>query len=362
MENPPSPQNDIRKRKADHLALVASGQVDFQQKGNLLEEVTLVHHALPDMRVEDVDLSTPLLGKTLSAPVLVAGMTGGTPEAAAVNRDLARAAQTLGIGFGLGSQRAMALHPELAWTYEVREVAPSILLLANLGMVQAREMTTAAIRELVKAVGADALCIHLNPAMELIQSNGDRDFRGGRETLRRLSGELGIPIVAKETGCGISRAAGLAAKEAGVSAIDVSGAGGTSWVGVETRRAADEKNAANENLGREFWDWGIPTAASVALLADLNLPLIATGGLRNGSDIARAIALGATAGGLAGAALRAQHEGGNDGALKFLQGIVQAVRAATFLCGCGKPSDLRTVPKVLGSQLLSWIQQGSSII
>jgi len=194
----------------------------------------------------------------------------------------------------------MALHPELAWTYEVREVAPSILLLANLGMVQAREMPTGAIRELVNAVGADALCIHLNPAMELIQSNGDRDFRGGRETFRRLRGELGIQIVAKETGCGISRAAGLAAKQAGVSAIDVSGAGGTSWVGVETRRAADEQNAANEQLGREFWDWGIPTAASVAMLADLNVPLIATGGLRNGSDIARAIALGATAGGLAG--------------------------------------------------------------
>jgi len=346
-------QPDIRKRKADHLALVASGQVDFRQKGTLLDEVMLVHQALPEMHLDEVDLSTPMLGKALRAPVLVAGMTGGTPEAAAVNKDLALAAQTLGLGFGLGSQRAMLLHPELAWTYQVRDVAPDILLLANLGFVQARQMTTAAVRELIKAVGADALCIHLNPAMELIQAGGDRDFRGGVETLRRLSNELGIPIIAKETGCGISREAGIAARDAGVAAIDVSGAGGTSWVGVETKRA-DPREGAIE-LGEEFWDWGIPTAASVAMCADLGIPIIATGGLRSGSDVARAIALGATAGGLAAPALRAQREGGYDGALRFLQSVVASVRTATFLSGCQTSADLRGAPKVVGPQLQAWI-------
>jgi isopentenyl-diphosphate delta-isomerase len=351
----PDKQPDIRKRKADHLALVASGQVDFREKGTLLNEVTLVHHALPDMHFDEVDLSTKLLGKTLAAPVLVAGMTGGTPQAAAINKDLAQAAEALGLGFGLGSQRAMLLHPDVAWTYEVRDVAPSILLLANLGMVQARQMTTTAVRELVKAVGADALCIHLNPAMELIQPGGDRDFRGGVETLRRLSNELGIPIIAKETGSGMSRAAGLAAKDAGVAAIDVSGAGGTSWVGVETRRAADDDPAARQ-LGEEFWDWGIPTAASVALLADLGIPLIATGGLRTGSDVARAVALGATAGGLAAPAFRAQQKGGCEAATYFLQTVVNALKTAVFLTGCKTPTELRTAPKVLGPALQAWLK------
>ena len=355
---PPNSQSDIRTRKADHLALVAAGEVEFREKGTLLDEVSLVHHALPEMHYDEVDLATPLLGTLLRAPVIVAGMTGGTPEAAAINRDLARACQALGLGFGLGSQRAMALHPDLSWTYSVREVAPDILLLANLGMVQARQMTTKAVRKLVDEVGADALCIHLNPAMELVQPGGDRDFRGGRETLRRLSMELGKPVVAKETGSGLSRASGLMAKEAGVAALDVSGAGGTSWVGVETRRAAGEPgHDGARRLGEEFWDWGIPTAASVALTADIGLPAIATGGLRTGGDVARALALGATAGGLAAPVLRAQRAGGYDGAVSFLEGVVAAVRAAVFLCGCRTPADLRQAPKVIGPRLRAWIEQ-----
>lgn len=334
---------------------MASGEVEFRQKGTLLDDVSLIHDALPEMHFDDVDLSIELLGKRLAAPVLVAGMTGGTPEAAAINRDLARAAQSLGLGFGLGSQRAMALHPELAWTYQVRDVAPDILLLANLGMVQARQMSSDAVRGLVDAVGADALCVHFNPAMELIQPGGDRDFRGGGETLRRLSADLRKPIIAKETGSGISATAGRAMHEAGASAIDVSGAGGTSWVGVETRRAersADQDPA--RRLGEELWDWGIPTAACVAMLRDLPIPIIATGGLRSGMDVARAIVLGAAAGGLAAPVLRAQREGGFDGARRFLESVVASLKAITFLCGCRTPADLRAAPKVVGPTLRAW--------
>src|SRR5947208_4368355 len=177
-------------------------------------------------------------------------MTGGTPEVSAINRGLARAAEQLGLGFGLGSQRAMVVRPDLGWTFTVRDVAPEMLLLGNLGMVQAREMSTAAIRALCDAVGADALCVHLNPAMELVQPGGDRDFRGGRETLRRLHGELGRPIVVKETGAGLSRRVGLVVRQLGISTVDTSGAGGTSWVGVETRRA----EGAARRLGEELWD------------------------------------------------------------------------------------------------------------
>ena len=344
----------IRRRKADHLALCASGEVDFREVTTLLEEVALVHHALPDRHADDVDLSTPLLGKVLRAPVVVSGMTGGTAEARLINRDLARAAARLGLGFGLGSQRAMVIDPSLAATFSVRDVAPDVLLLGNLGLVQARAMSTAAIRELCAATGVDALCVHLNPAMELIQPGGDRDFRGGRDTLRRLHEELGLPIVVKETGSGLSRAVGEVIAGLGVRTVDTSGAGGTSWVGVETRRA--EGNA--RLLGEELWDWGVPTAASVGLLAGLGLDIIATGGLRSGLDVARALALGATAGGLAAPVLRAHRDGGHEGAVAFLERVVAGLRAVVFLTGCRTAGELRTAPRVLGSTLRAWLEQG----
>lgn len=349
----PAQQQLISQRKADHLALCASGEVEFRAKGTLLDQVQLVHDALPDRHLDEVDLTTTVLGKRLRAPIMISGMTGGTDEAQALNRDLARAAEQLGLGFGLGSQRAMVIRPETARTYEVRDVAPTMLLLGNLGLVQAREMTTAQVREIVKRVGADALCLHLNPAMELIQPGGDRDFRSGRDVLRRLHEELGVPVIVKETGCGLSRRVGLAVRELGISAVDVSGAGGTSWVGVETRRAEAETRA----LGEELWDWGIPTAASVGLLGDLGLTIIATGGVRTGTDVAHALALGATLGGLAAPVLRAYKAGGYEGAVHFLQRVIDGVRAVTFLAGCRTPGELRYAPRVLGSTLRAWLTE-----
>jgi isopentenyl-diphosphate delta-isomerase len=187
--------------------------------------------------------------------------------------------------------------------------------------------------------------------MELIQPGGDRDFRGGKETLKRLAGELGIPIVLKETGAGLSRKVGLTARSLGITTVDTSGAGGTSWVGVETKRAV----GLAQKLGDELWDWGIPTAASVGLNADLGLDIIATGGLRSGTDVAHALALGATAGGLAAPCLRAYKDGGFDGAVAFLESVINSVRAITFLTGCQRPSELRTAPKVIGPSLKAWL-------
>ena len=347
----------IEQRKADHIALCASGEVEFRDKTTLLEEVGLVHDALPDFHVDEVDLSTTLLGKRLRAPLVISAMTGGTDRAAAINSDLARAAETLGLGFGLGSQRAMVVRPDSAWTFRIREVAPTALVLGNLGVVQAREMSTAQIRALLADTGADAVCVHLNPAMELIQPGGDRDFRSGRETIARLHGELGLPVVVKETGCGLSRRVGEVVRDIGVRAVDVSGAGGTSWVGVETRRAS----GAAERLGEEFWDWGIPTAASIGLIADLGLEIIATGGLRSGLDVARALALGARAGGMAAPVLRAYEAGGYDATIAFLEGVIHSIRAATFLSGCKRASDLATAPRVLGPRLSAWLSQARRV-
>jgi isopentenyl-diphosphate delta-isomerase len=196
---------DISQRKKDHLALCAGDNVGFLEKTALFEQVELVHCALPEMHADAVDSSVELLGKTLSAPVVISAMTGGTDEAAKINMDLAQVADELGLAIGLGSQRAMFERPDTAWTFAVRERAPNVLLFGNLGLVQARKMTTAEIRTLCEDVGADALCIHLNPAMEIVQPGGDRDFSGGLELLRRLVDDLGIPVIAKETGCGLSR-------------------------------------------------------------------------------------------------------------------------------------------------------------
>lgn len=341
---------DISQRKKDHLALCAGDQVSFRTKTSLLEQVELVHCALPEMHVDDIDSSVVLLGKKLRAPVVVSAMTGGTDEAAAINRDLAQVADELGLGFGLGSQRAMFERPTTSWTFEVRERAPNVLLLGNLGLVQAKAMSVAEVRGLCDHVGADALCIHLNPAMEVVQPGGDRDFRGGIDTLATLVAELGLPIVAKETGSGISRVVASQLRAAGVTHVDLSGAGGTSWVAVEAHRALAEERAVAEAL----WDWGIPTAGSLLQVQGLGLTSIATGGLRTGVDVARAVALGAAAGGLAAPVLKAYRAGGIDGARDFLKTIVRIVRAIMLLTGSRTITELQRAPTILGPDLQRW--------
>lgn len=343
---------DISQRKKDHLALCAGDNVSFREKTTLFEQIELVHNGLPELHADAVDSSVELLGKRLSAPIVVAAMTGGTDEAAQINQDLARAADTLGLGFGLGSQRAMFVRPHTAWTFKVREHAPNVLLLGNLGVVQARQMTTEQIAALCRETGSDALCIHLNPAMEIVQPGGDRDFSGGLDTIRRLVEELHIPIVVKETGCGLSRGVATLIRAAGVQHVDVSGSGGTSWVAVEAHRAVDE---TERQLADELWDWGIPTAASLVQLQGLGLNIIATGGVRSGTDIAKAVALGAVAGGLAAPVLKAHRAGGYDGALGFLRRLIHTVRSIMLLTGSRTVADLQRAPRILGPALARWV-------
>jgi len=337
---------DISQRKKDHLALCAGPNVGFREKTTLLECVEFMHDSLPEMHADEVDSSTTLLGHRLAAPIIVAAMTGGTDRAAEVNRDIARAADELGLAFGLGSQRAMFVRPETTWTFQIRDVAPNVLLLGNLGVVQARTMSTQQITDLCATVGADALCIHLNPAMEIVQPGGDRDFSQGLETLARLAAELGIPVIAKETGCGLSRRSAVRIAATGVKAVDTSGAGGTSWVAVEAHRAVDEDDKA---IAEELWDWGIPTAASVLQLSGLPLEIIATGGLKTGTDVARAVALGATCGGIASQVLRA-----HAGAKAYLHRTMLVVRAIMLLCGCRTVDALRRTPTIIREPLASW--------
>jgi isopentenyl-diphosphate Delta-isomerase len=342
----------ISRRKADHLDVAASGRAEAV-RSTLLEHVQLIHQALPELGVDEIDLSTELVGKRLAAPLVITGMTGGTAEAAQVNRDLARAAQARGVAFGLGSQRAMAEHPELISTYQVRDVAPEVILFGNVGAVQAKAMGAAGVIELAQRIDANAICIHLNPGQELIQDHGDRDFRGLVAVIRALIATSPLPVIVKETGCGLSPQAARALAGAGVTTVDVSGAGGTSWVAVEAVRAV--AGSASHALGTELWDWGVPTAVAVVACTRAGLTTIASGGLRSGYDVARALALGARAGGMAAPFLRAQRAGGEAGVIEMIDRVTAAIRAVCLLTGSRTPHELARSPRHLGTPLRAFL-------
>jgi isopentenyl-diphosphate Delta-isomerase len=343
---------EIVNRKLSHFDLCANQDVEFRGKTTLFEDVELVHQPLLETRLEDIDLSVVALGKRLSYPLIITGMTGGAEEVARFNREIAALADRMGIGFGVGSQRAALRHPEMKKTFQVRDVAPNVLLFGNIGVAQAREMSALEVTRLAEDIGADAMCLHMNAAMEIIQESGDHDFRGSLDAVRRLVGESALPIVVKETGCGFARESGMKLRAAGVEWVDVSGAGGTSWVGVETIR-----NRAMRHLGEAFWDWGVPTAASVCELRSLDLNLIASGGVRTGLQAAKALALGAKVVGVALPILRAYVSGGIIGVEAFLNAFCYELRVALMLCGCARVDDLTPDHAVIGGRLLEWVEQ-----
>lgn len=357
MSDPTStPQPAISARKADHLDLCTDGDVAFDQKTTLFEDLDFVHDALPELAVAEVDLTTEYAGRTLQAPLVIAAMTGGVDRAEAINKDLASVAQELGIGFAFGSQRPL-LSKGIRAGYEVRDVAPDALVLGNIGIVQAADTSTERLAELVQTCGADALCVHLNPAMEVVQPEGDDDFRRGLDTLARLVSELPVPVIAKETGCGLSRSVGQRLVDLGVRWVDTSGAGGTSWVAVEMLRAADE----DRDVGVTFRDWGVPTAASVAQLSGLGLGVCATGGVQDGLMVAKALALGATCGGIARPFLQAHARGGRAAVLRYARRVITEIRVACLLTGARTPAQLRRRPLVVGSRLRRWVPPASPL-
>jgi isopentenyl-diphosphate delta-isomerase len=344
-----TPEDLLAERKQDHLDLCLREDVSAETKTTLLEEVELIHEALPDVSYDQLDTSRKWLGKQLKVPLIITGMTGGTRQAFAVNRDMAKVAEASGIAFGVGSQRAMQSRPDSKWTYEVRKYAPSTIVLANIGLGQACTMKVADYAPLIDALEADGLCLHLNVGQEMIQTEGDRDFRGGLQAFRRLHKGLKVPVIAKETGCGISRATAIRLKEAGIRNLDLSGAGGTSWIRIEALRENPE-----DRPGAVFREWGIPTAGSLVQVEGLGLKTIASGGIRTGLDVARAIALGATLAGVALPVYQAYRAGGVPGAMKFVESLVHELKIAMLLTGS---KDLRALSKaqhIRGPRLQQW--------
>lgn len=329
-----------QKRKDEHLRICLEEDAQFRQQTNGLERYRFTHCCLPELDFKDIDLTTTFLGKSVGAPLLISSMTGGTERAKNINYRLAEVAQACQLAMGVGSQRVAVEKPEVADTFAVRSLAPDIPLFANLGAVQLNySYGLAECLRVVEILEADALILHLNPLQECIQPQGNRNFQGLLQKIHALCEKLPVPVIVKEVGNGISGIMAQQLVAAGVSAIDVAGAGGTSWAKVESERA---DNPIQQQIGQTFADWGLPTAECLVQVRATcpAIPLIASGGLRDGLEVAKTIALGADLAGLAFPFLQAA-----DTSLEALQQLVQQLQAelatALFCTGNRNLSELR---------------------
>ncbi|NOJ26989.1 MAG: type 2 isopentenyl-diphosphate Delta-isomerase [Nitrososphaera sp.] len=331
----PSDIQLIKQRKKDGIEIPLHKDVQAKTTTTLLEHIRLVHNALPELDYDEIDLSTTFLGHRFSAPIIIDSMTGGTDEATIINGRLGELAEKFGFGMGLGSQRAGLKSEELAATYSVaRRNAPNAFLIANIGGAQlAKGLSIDEARKIVKMIRANALVVHLNSLQELVQPEGEPKYRGVLSKISELAKAMDVPVMVKEVGAGISREVAVKLEMAGVSAINVAGAGGTSWAGVEKLRADSANDSLKQHLGELFWDWGIPTAASlIEAKRAVKLPLVASGGLRNGLEAAKCIALGASMVGMAYPFLKAAAKSKED-LESFARTVIAELQSTMFLVG-----------------------------
>jgi isopentenyl-diphosphate delta-isomerase len=330
----------LERRKSEHLRINLEEDVSFPRLRTGLERYRFIHNALPEVSLQEVDTTTTFLGRQLQLPLLISSITGGTAEAQRINLHLAEGAQATGIAMGLGSLRAALEAPHLADTFRIRSLAPDILLFANIGAAQLdRDLDSSACQRAMDLTEADALIIHLNPLQEALQAKGDTDWRGVLASIESVCQQLDVPVVAKEVGWGISATVARQLANAGVAAIDVAGAGGTSWSQVEMHRAPTRRL---RRLSEQFADWGIPTAESLIEVRTAlpKLPLIASGGLRNGMDLAKVLALGADLGGIAGPFLQAANDSAG-AVVDLAQEIGDVLRTAMFCLGISNTDSLK---------------------
>ena len=334
----------ISDRKLEHLLICENYDVEFKNKTTGFEDIELVHNVLPEVDKNEIDLSTSVFGKKLDSPLFITAITGGHPAAKTINKQLAIAAENNNIALGVGSQRAACEHPELEDTYTVvRENAPNCLLVGNIGAPQLNLAEKA-----VEILDADILAIHLNPLQESIQPEGDLDARGYLDLISQITKTVDIPVLAKETGCGISQESAKKLVDAGVDYIDIEGAGGTSWAAVETYRSEDKY------LGEIFWDWGIPVS-TVEVTNAVDVPVISSGGIRTGLEAAKAIALGADAVGMALPFLK--NSSSQEQLNKFINRFNDSLRIAMFLVGASNIEELKQSNLVIRGKTREWLNE-----
>lgn len=336
---PPKQPAEISDRKSDHIRINLEQDLRSALTTGL-EHYHFIHHALPELDLDEVEPAVTLFGKLVRVPLLISSMTGGTHEAAAINRTLATAAQAMGVAMGVGSQRAAIEHAELASTFQVRPLAPDILLFANLGAIQLNYgFSVEHCQRAVDMIQADALILHLNALQEAVQAEGQTRFAGLLSKIESVCHSLSVPVIAKEVGWGFSEEDVRRLTEVGVTAIDVAGAGGTSWSQVEMHRASNQSQA---RLAAAFVDWGIPTADAICNVRRVspNMPIIASGGLRTGVDIAKCLALGAALGGMAGPFLKAAAHS-LELTIQTIQEVQREILVCMFAVGAGNLMALR---------------------
>jgi isopentenyl-diphosphate Delta-isomerase len=336
----------IEQRKKNHLRVCLEKNVETHKAG--FEDIVLINNSLPELNLGDIDTSVKFLGKKLNMPLVIAALTGGTQEAKQINRDLAEVCEKRGIGFSLGSQRVMIENPGVKDTFYVRDVAPNTLLLGNIGIFQLKKLSLKQIEDALDYVKADALCVHLNPAQEVFQKDGDTDFKDALTCLKKICKDLKYPVIAKEVGFGISREVSIKLKEAGVKAIDVGGFGGTSWIIVDGLLSGRDFS--------NFVDWGIPTPISI-LESSTGLPIIATGGIRSGLDIAKSIALGADLCGISLPFLRILKTKGKRGVEEYIDKLCNELKITMTLTGSKNIEELKKAKYVLSGKTREWIEQ-----
>ncbi len=350
-----SEESQIERRKYDHVDICA--KKDLGTGYAYWDDVKLVHNALPEVDLDAVDTSVTLFGRRLDAPIIISAMTGGYGKAADINRNLAYVAEKFGLGMGVGSQRAALENPSLGETYSVICDFEVPLKIGNLGAPQLVKQGTRPpldvedARHAMELIDAHVLAVHLNYLQEVVQPEGDTCSVGSLDAIARISREL--PVIAKETGAGISRDVALRLKGTAVQGIDVGGLGGTSFSAVEYFRARSVKDSTRENLGRTFWDWGIPTPVSV-VLANVGLPVISTGGMRGGLDVAKSIAIGAASAGMAGRLLPSALEG-RDELEREVETIIGELKAAMFLVGALDIESLGETDALICGRTREWL-------
>ena len=349
----PSDVEIIKQRKKDGIDIPLQRDVQAKTTSTYLECIKFVHNALPEVNYDDINTSTTFLNHKFSAPIVIDSMTGGTPDAIKINGRLAELAEKYGFAMGVGSQRAGLANEELAKTYSIaRKNAHDAFLIANIGAVQlAKGLTIDNTKRIVKMIQANALAVHLNPLQELIQPEGEPNYKGVLGKISELVKNLDVPIIVKEVGAGISKEVASNLEMAGVSAINVAGAGGTSWAGVEKLRAETVKDHLKIHLGEMFWDWGIPTAASlVEVKKAVKIPIIASGGLRNGVEVAKCIALGANMCAMAYPFLRKAAES-KESLFNFADTVLAELKSTMFLVGAGNIAALKSSRYILTGAL-----------